>query len=108
LGICRISDGRYAEAHEALKQSLTLDSTSALTRYYLATTYRHLDQPQQAWAEARRAAELDSSLALTYLEMVHLAADAGDRAAAVEATREYLRRAPADSGMGYLRQFMGP
>lgn len=108
LGMCRIATRRYPEARDALEQSAALDPRSALTQFYLATAYRNLGETQKAAAAARRAADIDTTLALPYLELIYLAADAEDRAAAVAATREYLKRAPHDSGMTYLQQFMEP
>lgn len=99
---------QYDSANVALQRSLIRTPENALTTYYLATTYRHLDQPDRARELARLAARLDTTLALPYLELLYLAADADDRAGAVAATREFLRRSPADSGMGYLQQFLEP
>lgn len=108
LGMCRIATRRYPEARDALERSAALDPRSALTLFYLATAYRNLGEKDKAAQAARRAADIDTTLALPYLELIYLAADAEDRAAAVAATREYLKRAPYDSGMTYLQQFMEP
>ncbi len=108
VGICRVAGKQYSTARDALERAAVLDPNSALTQFYLATAYRNLGQPDRALAAAKRAAGIDSMMALPYLEMVYLAADAEDRPAAVIATREYLKRAPFDSGMSYLQQFMEP
>jgi tetratricopeptide (TPR) repeat protein len=86
------------EAHARMPQS-------ALAAYYYATALRETAHPEQAREIANRAIAIDSALALPWLELVYLSADAGDTAGAVAATREYLRRSPGDSGMGYLQQF---
>jgi hypothetical protein len=74
--------------------------------YYLATCNRLLGNAEEAKRLAQRSASLDQQSALPYMELIYLADDAGDREAAVAATREYLKRAPADSGMSYLQQFI--
>jgi tetratricopeptide (TPR) repeat protein len=107
-GVNRIATGQYETGKTALERSLQLNPNNALGLFYLATAYRNLGEMDKAGQAARRASELDANLALPYLELVYLAADAGDRAAAVAATREYLKRAPYDSGMTYLQQFMEP
>jgi len=99
---------QYDSAASALSRCLWLKPDDALATYYLATTCRKLGQPERAKDLALQASRLDTTLALPYLELVYLAADAGDRAAAGAATREYLRRSPGDSAMSYLRQFLRP
>jgi tetratricopeptide (TPR) repeat protein len=108
LGVSRIATQQYPRARDALERSVTLAPNNALTQFYLATAYRNLGRSEAAKEAARRAAYIDSTLALPYLELIYIAADADDRDGAVAATREYLRRAPGDSGMSYLRQFMEP
>lgn len=108
LGTAFIRLEAYDSARTALTRSMTRQPDAALPVYYLATTYRHLGQPERARELAERAALLDTTLALPYLELVYLAADAGDRAAAVAATHAYLTRSPGDSGMSYLQQFIEP
>lgn len=108
IGICRIAAKQYATARDALERAASLDSTSALTYFYLATAYRNLGETDRALATANRSAALDPSLALPYLELIYLAADREDRGAAVAATNEFLKRSPSDSGMSYLQQFMEP
>lgn len=107
-GVNRIATGQYETGKSALERSLQLNPNNALGLFYLATAYRNLGDVDKAGQAARRAIAIDSTMALPYLELVYLAADAGDRAAAVAATREYLRRAPYDSGMTYLKQYMEP
>lgn len=107
-GICRIATREYDVARRSLERSLSIDSANAVANYYLATAYRNLGQVDAAKSAALRAAQLDPSLHLPYLELLYIAADAGDRAGALAATREYLRRAPGDSGMPYLQQFLEP
>jgi tetratricopeptide (TPR) repeat protein len=106
LGLAFIAQQEYDSANAAFERSVARSPQSALGVYYLATTYRHLGEPAKSRELAERAAILDSTLALPYLEMVYLADDAGDRVEAARATRAYLRRSPADSGMPYLRQFL--
>lgn len=108
LGVSRIVTRNYAGARDALERSAARDPQGALTQFYLATAYRNLGEPDRAKSAAQKAAALDSLLAPPYLELLYLAADAGDRTGAVAATREYLRRSPGDSGMAYLQQFMEP
>jgi tetratricopeptide (TPR) repeat protein len=98
----------YDSALSSLDRCLRLKPGDAVATYYMASAYRNLKQPGRARELAVQASRLDSTLALPYLELVYLAADAGDRAAARAATREYLRRSPQDSAMSYLRQFIGP
>ncbi len=99
---------QYESAASALTRALALKPNNALAMYYLATAYRSLNKPQFAKELAIAASKNDTALALPYLELVYLAADAGDRAAAKAAAVEYLRRSPQDSTMGYLRQFLEP
>ena len=99
-------NNQFDSAKTILERARSLDSTSALTVSYLASTERHLGHPDRAKELAERAAQLDNRLALPYLELVHLAADANNNEAAIQATREYLRRAPQDSGMAYLQPFI--
>ncbi len=108
VGISRIAIKDYAGARDALERATAADPNSTLTAFYLATAYRNLGQTDRAVAAANRSAEIDPTLALPYLELVYLAADRGDHASAVAATTEYLKRAPYDSGMSYLQQFMEP
>jgi tetratricopeptide (TPR) repeat protein len=108
VGISRVAIKDYAGASDALERAATADPNSALTAFYLATAYRNLGQTDRAVAAANRSAAIDPTLALPYLELVYLAADRGDHASAVAATTEYLKRAPYDSGMSYLQQFMEP
>jgi tetratricopeptide (TPR) repeat protein len=98
--------GDYDLAKAAFERAALLDQQNALTLYYLASCSRLTGNPEEAKLYAQRAAALDRQLALPYMELIYLADDAGDRDAAVAATREYLRRAPGDSGMPYLQQFM--
>lgn len=107
-GMNRIATGQYETGKSALERSLQLNPNNALALFYLATAYRNLGERDKAAQAARRAADIDTTLALPYLELIYLAADAEDRAGAVAATREYLKRAPYDSGMTYLQQFMEP
>lgn len=106
LGTGFIFLGQYDSAQNALQRSLQRSPREALATYYLATTYRHLGHADKAKELAFQATQLDSNLSLPYLELVYLAADAGDRPSAVAATQAYLKRAPGDSGMTYLQQFM--
>ncbi|MBI5868624.1 MAG: hypothetical protein HZB43_10095 [candidate division Zixibacteria bacterium] len=99
---------QYDSAAAALARALVLRPNNALGMYYLATAYRNLNKPQYARELALAASKIDTALALPYLELVYLAADAGDRAAAKAAAVEYLRRSPQDSTMEYLRQFLEP
>jgi len=108
IGVSRIVMKDYAGARDALESSVRSGGATALTYFYLATAYRNLGDTDRAAAAARAAIGVDPELALPYLELIYLAADAGDHAAAVAATREYLKRAPYDSGMSYLQQFMEP
>lgn len=99
---------QYDSAVATLSRAVRLQPENALATYYLATAYRNLQRPERAKELAIAASRMDTTLALPHLELVYLAADAGDRAAAAAATREYLRRSPKDSAMGYLQQFLGP
>lgn len=108
LGMSYLATKQYEAAGNAFEATLVNNPRHSLAHFYLATVYRNLGQPDRAKVAAERAIELDSNLAPPYLELVYLAADANDRAAAVAATREYLKRSPVDSGMSYLQQFMEP
>ncbi|MEW5700824.1 MAG: tetratricopeptide repeat protein [Candidatus Zixiibacteriota bacterium] len=108
LGTSYVMLSQYDSANAALTRALKHAPDDALAIYYLAMTHRHLGQPNRARELAQRAARLDTTLALPWMELVYLADDAGDRAAAVAATREYLRRSPADSGQPYFRKFLEP
>ena len=105
-GTCHYMVGEYKLARSTFERVLLLSPKDALTMYYLASTHRNLGEVEVAKQYAKHATDTDPNLALPYLELVYIAADKGDHAAAVAATREYLKRAPSDSGMAYLQQFM--
>jgi tetratricopeptide (TPR) repeat protein len=106
MGTCYYMVEANEDALRAFERALRLDPKHALTCYYIASTYRKTGKLDLAMQYARKAASLDTQLALPYLEQVYIAADQGDRETAVRATSEYLKRAPSDSGMAYLQQFM--
>jgi tetratricopeptide (TPR) repeat protein len=106
LGTTYLLLGQFDSANAAFQRTLKHAPGDAVAMYYLATTFRHQGHPEKSRELAERAAKLDTSLALPWLELIYLAEDAGDRAAAAGATREYLRRSPADSGRAYFRQFL--
>jgi len=106
LGTSYLLLGQFDSANVAFQRTLKRAPGDALATYYLATTFRHQGRPEKSRELAERAAKLDTGLALPWLELIYLAEDAGDRAAAAAATREYLRRSPADSGQAYFRQFL--
>lgn len=106
LGTSYFYDNQFDSAQACMERALELDPENALIVNNLATTARRLGHPDQARDLALRAAQMDTSLALPYLELVHLADDAKDHASAVEATREYLKRAPQDSSMAFLQPFI--
>jgi tetratricopeptide (TPR) repeat protein len=105
-GTCHYMLGDYEQARKIFERVLLMKPEDALTVYYMASTYRSLGKMELALQYAQHSAQLDPKLALPHLEMVYIAADAGDTAAAVAATGEYLKRAPGDSSMAYLQQFM--
>jgi tetratricopeptide (TPR) repeat protein len=98
--------GDYEQAKAAFTRAALINQKDPLTVYYLASCNRLTGHPEEAKLFAHRAATLDRKLALPYMELIYLAEDAGDRDAAVAATKEYLKRAPGDSAMPYLQQFM--
>lgn len=108
LGGAFVMRDQYDSAAAAFTRCLTLSPENALATYYLASSYRNLRDFTRAKQLAERAAQLDTTLTLPYLEMVYIAADAGDRDAARAAARAYVRRSPKDSGMAYLQQFLKP
>jgi len=106
MGTVYIVSEQYDSANAALQRAHERIPDNVLAMYYLATTYRHLGQPERSGELVRRATQIDSTFALPYLELVYLAADAGDTAGAATAAREYVRRAPDQAGMEYLQQFL--
>jgi len=105
-GTCYYMLNQDRLAQRAFENALRLEPDNALTCYYMASTQRRLGNMELARQYAQQSANLNPSLALPYLELVYIAADVGDHEAAVKATHEYLKRAPSDSGMVYLQQFM--
>lgn len=105
-GTCYYMFNDNENARKTFERVLLLDSEHALSNYYLASTYRKMGKFDLAEQFAKNAANLDPRMALPYLELVYIAADKGDHAAAVAATKEYLKRSPKDSTMSYLKQFM--
>ena len=106
MGTCYYMVDDNEHALKEFESALRLDPKHALTCYYIASTYRKMGKLDVAMQYAKQAASLDPRLALPYLEQIYIAADQGDRETAVRATSEYLKRAPSDSGMAYLQQFM--
>ncbi|MEW5874188.1 MAG: tetratricopeptide repeat protein [Candidatus Zixiibacteriota bacterium] len=105
-GTSYIMASKFDSAGMYLTEARTRAPGSGLIAYYLATALRESGQPDRAREVAMQATTLDTTLALPWLELVYLAADAGDTPAAVAATHEFLRRSPGDSGMSYLQPYI--
>jgi uncharacterized protein HemY len=55
---------RYSEAEAALRQSLSLDNSQALSYFLLGSALEHLGQPEAGGRYRSEAARLDSRYAL--------------------------------------------
>jgi tetratricopeptide (TPR) repeat protein len=106
LGTSYVTMQKYDSAYVTFRRLVARAPDHVLATYYLATACRHLGRLGEARQFAQRAAQLDTAFAWPWLEMIYQAADAGDRAGAAAATREYLRRAPQDSANGYFRKLL--
>lgn len=106
MGTCYYMLDDNENSLRAFEKALRIKPDDALICYYIASIYRKMGQLDVAMQFAQKSASLDRNLALPYLEQVYIAADQGDREAAVRATHEYLTRSPGDSGMAYLQQFL--
>ena len=55
---------RYADAETALRQSLSLDNSQALSYFLLGSALEHLGKPEESERYRSEAARLDSRYAL--------------------------------------------
>lgn len=82
LGDTYLDMGEWALAGETFEQALVLEPDNAVFHYYLGRVGRAARDIQKAEASLRRAVQLDSTHARSYVELGELLADQGllDRA----------------------------
>ncbi len=97
LAQLRFQDRRFDEALDLIMQAVNVRPGSARLRVQLAATYRALERPEEALAEARLAATLDPENELAHVQRAELTELALGPEAAEEAyadSREQLGFAP--------------
>ena len=102
LGRLQVRAGRIEEGLAHLETAARTRPDLALPHHWLAIAYRHLDRPEEAQVESRRAADLEPRNAAYQYRAVKDLLDAGDAESALVYLRRLQRRSPDFRDAGLL------